>query len=1014
MKARSHTRKMRRALGLLTALAALGVGAGSALAGPVVPQGASWTAITSNTGHFTTPDGGNSIYAPGNVAIPAGANLQTQYCNQFGPATQLVGATVRRVRWQATANDFTAMLRIQDTTGTDIHNRYLYNNAGGEMQQGITYDDFHNLTPGQCMYGGIYANGASTPVGFTPTHTNQLLSVNVEDLQGPAVSGPISDGGWVTGGAANFWWTTSDNSYLRGNTYASITGGALVDVGDQPNGQHYALVGVGALADGSQTICGVRNAASAAYWAPAQACTVFKLDRTDPGVPAIALTPDTGGAWTNTNVSVSTAATGDGTGSGWSRNQFSNDGGAWYDSAANFVRSTEGTLTLATRAVDVAGRVSGASTSKVIKIDKTAPIAQVSVASQATAGLVTLSKGATADGLSGLKSFVVRLGAADGPIVATNDAELVNIGATAPAKNAGAVKFYLTATDNAGNTATGISATVRLDDTAPSAAMQVAPAGWIKDFDITGAVDNRLSVTLGDNLADGLGPIEVQIRQGGVAGAWKNMATYNQPGSPNLSQGQHLLNPSMAGLGLVDGTAEIRVVAHDPTFNSLQSSTPVQTVKIDATSPAATDITGWASAPTGTPGFYKVTLPTLTDITSGLAKVQVEVNSDNAGGQADAGFAVAGSVTAPTGTATVTADITGLTAGIHATRIRATDNAGNVYITTGPVISLDTSLPAVSIPVISADGTISFNLSDAGGFGACPVKIEINGPATNAAWQVMFEQAAGTLPAAFSYQLPMSGMANGDYQVRTSVCDAAGNTTVQTKLFSWTGGPNFSSPGAPGAPGSGGTTVNNFVSTELKADGQLGTRVINGKVLPVIRRIYNRTFVLRGHLQKPDSTALAGQGLELRDSAGRYITGGKTDAAGNFTITARGTIGGVWTVNPVGQTGRDAAALLEVKPIANVRMKITKVQAARKLVVTGRLLPSAGSFNKAIQLQWRDSSGKWRPALNGRVAKNGTFRMTYQFRKPGGYNIQFRVSVPTDNGWPYLATTSRIVKLKVT
>ena len=509
----------------------------------------------------------------------------------------------------------------------------------------------------------------------------------------------------------------------------------------------------------------------------------------------------------------------------------------------------------------------------------------------------------------------------------------------------------------------------------------------------------------------------MQIRQGAAAGTWKNMTTYNQPGSPNLSQGQHLLNPSLAGLGLVDGTAEIRVVAHDPTFNSLLSTTPVQTVKIDAASPEASDISGWASAPTGTPGFYKVTLPTLTDATSGLAKVEVLVNSDPAGGQADAAFTPAGSVTDPSGTVAVTTEITGLTAGIHATRVRATDHAGNVFLTSGPVITLDTSLPTVSTPSISGTGVISFDLSDAGGFGACPVKIEINGPATNAAWQTMFEQAAGTVPSPFSYQLPMSGMANGDYQVRTSVCDAAGNNTVQTKTFSWTGGPNFSSPGVPNAPGgaNGGnsSTVNNFVSTELKADGQLGTRVVNGKVLPVIRRIYNRTFVLRGHLQNPDGTPRTGEGVELRDSAGRYITGGRTDAQGNFAITARGSIGGVWTVNPVGQTGRDAAALLEVKPIAQVKMKFVKVKTGRKLVVNGKLVPSAGAYNKALQLEWRDQSGKWRPALNGRVAKNGTFKMVYQFRKPGGYKVQFRVSVPTDNGWPYLATYSRIVRLKV-
>ena len=50
--------------------------------------------------------------------------------------------------------------------------------------------------------------------------------------------------------------------------------------------------------------------------------------------------------------------------------------------------------------------------------------------------------------------------------------------------------------------------------------------------------------------------------------------TYNQPGSPDLGQGQHLFAPSMIGLVLTDGNSEIRVVAHDPTFNVADGSQP--------------------------------------------------------------------------------------------------------------------------------------------------------------------------------------------------------------------------------------------------------------------------------------------------------------------------------------------------------------------------------------------------------------------------------------------------------
>ncbi len=1005
MKPQSLSRMTRRALGLLTTIGALGAGASSTLANPVVEVGGSWTAISGAAGPFTTPDGGNTITAPGGGgSIPAGSHLQTQYCNQYGPNTQLVGAHVRRVRWHATSSDIFGYMRIQGPDGVDLHNRYLYNQLISlEMQKDTVYDDDVNFGAGQCFYGGIYANNTTSNLGFTTLVTNQILGVKVEDLQGPAIANPVSTGAWLTGDAAPIEWDQSDNNFLRANTYAQVVGGGTADLGDAANGHVGAWVGAGALTDGQHQICAYR-AAQSASWPVAGACTIFKLDRTDPGVPLISLSPDTGGAWTSQDVTVTTGQTADGTGSGWNRNQFNTNGAGWSDSPAAFTRTIEGDLSITARAIDNAGRASGSATARVVRIDKTNPIAAVAIASQTTPGLVTLSNDLTGDALSGLKKFAVHLGAADGPVVATNGAELADIGQSFPAKDVGSTKFFLVAEDNAGNTATAASATVRLDSIAPSPALQTAPAGWIKDFGVTGPVDNRLEATLTDNVADGLGPVEVQIRQG--TGAWQNMAAYNQPGSPNLGQGQHLLAPSTAGLVLTDGTAEIRVVAHDPTFNTLMGTTPVQTVKIDQTSPEVADATGWTSTPTGVPGAYRLTLPTLTDVTSGLATVEVLVNSNPAGGQAEAGFAIAGSVGDPTGTVAVTVDAAGLPAGIHATRVRATDRAGNVFITSGPVVNLDKDIPMVTPVTVTGTGVVSFTLLDAGGFGACPVKIELNGPATNAAWQTMFEQAAGTLPANFSFQLPMSGMANGDYRVRAVVCDAAGNTATQVTTFSWTGGP---------VPGSGVSTVLSYQVTQLAADGQTTTRVVGGRILPVIRGIYNRPFVLRGHMQKPDGSALSGVGIELRDSAGRYITGARTDAAGNFAIATRATVGGVWTVNQVGQAERASAALLEVKPIVRVAMKMTRgAKGGRKLIVTGRLIPQAGMYNKAIQLQWKDpATGKWRPAVNGRIARNGRFRMVYQFRRPGGYKVAFRVAVPTDNGWPYLATNSRLVTLAI-
>src|SRR5262249_54482066 len=193
----------------------------------------------------------------------------------------------------------------------------------------------------------------------------------------------------------------------------------------------------------------------------------FRLDRTPPAAPAIALSPDAAGGWSNTPVTVTTGVTPDGTGSGWSRNQFSFNGGMWLDFPSVFVRSTEGTTTLAARTVDAAGGTSAPSAERLLGGDRTPPLAQLAVAASPAPGMVTLSWGETGDALSGLRSWSVRLGGPDGPLVADTAAGLASVGQTAPAANAGTVRFTLVATDNAGNAATATTAAGRPDSLAP-------------------------------------------------------------------------------------------------------------------------------------------------------------------------------------------------------------------------------------------------------------------------------------------------------------------------------------------------------------------------------------------------------------------------------------------------------------------------------------------------------------------------------------------------------------------
>ena len=81
--------------------------AAPALAGPVFSESAGWNQVVSASagGWWSSPDGGVTIQGKPNADFPSLAFLQTGYCNPYGAGTQLVGASLMRVRWHANAND---------------------------------------------------------------------------------------------------------------------------------------------------------------------------------------------------------------------------------------------------------------------------------------------------------------------------------------------------------------------------------------------------------------------------------------------------------------------------------------------------------------------------------------------------------------------------------------------------------------------------------------------------------------------------------------------------------------------------------------------------------------------------------------------------------------------------------------------------------------------------------------------------------------------------------------------
>lgn len=343
--------------------------------------------------------------------------------------------------------------------------------------------------------------------------------------------------------------------------------------------------------------------------------------------------------------------------------------------------------------------------------------------------------------------------------------------------------------------------------------------------------------------------------------------------------------------------------------------------------------------------------------------------------------------------------------GEHTVQVRAVDRAGRVGAPTAPhTVRIDRTAPTVTNTTINgATGTLAWTMSDANGFGGCHVRVAVSGPGTNGAMvEVVDRSAAELTPGAATVVLPIGTMANGEYTVRLTVCDLVGNPTTVNLPMWWTGNPDGELVGAWAR----------FVPMDLSSPGVLDRRDINGIIVPSIRRVFGKDFVLRGRLQRPDGTALATTALELRDGLGRRSTGLRTDTLGRFTVTARATVGGVWTLNTIGSKVRQPVARLAVKPLVYAGATMTNHR--RVLVVNGRMAPGVGVSGKAVHLQWFDRlTGVWRPVLNGRISSTGRYRLVYRFSRPGRYTVKVRVVVPKDAGWPYLTGISRTLTVRV-
>lgn len=558
--------------------------------------------------------------------------------------------------------------------------------------------------------------------------------------------------------------------------------------------------------------------------------------------------------------------------------------------------------------------------------------------------------------------------------------------------------------DGAENDSSSESRPVRVDATPPSVSA-AGPSGWVAG--LTAATP--LSLDLGDNRADGIGEVAVTINTAkDGSGSGQELPLLSR--GATARGGHSVAAPLPAGIG--DGVHRITVVARDPQFPSQLAARAETTVQLDTTSPTLGDPSGWSlSAPT-TGAKYTLTLPGLSDSASGINSVRIMASSDTNGLRTPGTFKAVG--TAPAlqgqGPTTVTVDLTGFREGRHATTVQVADAAGNISEAPGPTIVFDRTAPTVTATVTGgATPKVSWTQTDAIGFGSCLTTIELQGVSTNVAWQPVAEMAGSTVPTTgASAEIPMVGLKAGDYRVRVTACDAAGNKSSATAKLTWkpdgpatavAGGSAKSDPSAPryrmtelwiARPGKPRTAVTETNAAQFRMGQQIR---------------------LEGVLQQINGKAAA-TAVTLYDSAGTLAGTTISDATGHFNLNATVARGGIWRVTA--QHGDEILGHVKLRVPAGLVQQVNTrtLHLGDKLVITGHLTPGPLAASKLLQLQWRDGSS-WRPIANVNADRFGAFHITYRFRRAAGYAVQMRIAVPAERGWPFEPVNGKPFSVKV-
>jgi hypothetical protein len=233
---------------------------------------------------------------------------------------------------------------------------------------------------------------------------------------------------------------------------------------------------------------------------------------------------------------------------------------------------------------------------------------------------------------------------------------------------------------------------------------------------------------------------------------------------------------------------------------------------------------------------------------------------------------------------------------------------------------------------------------------------------------------------------------DGIYPVSLVVTDAAGNEqTVQASTAI-----RVENGASALGPSSGGL-VSNARLTAAFAANRRSTVTVG----------YGRRVVIRGRLRGPDGAPISGAQINISPSRANATPGvATTGPDGIFAYTVGRGTSRVLTLTYPGIPAAVKQLRLRVKSSATLRVALKGIVVRYRGRVISKPLPGKG---KLVEIQGK-APGAGKTFAKRRTDRRGAFAGTYRLRvRRPGVHLQFRVRVPREGGYPFVAHAGRAV-----